>query len=250
MVYWERQSGGLCRLHSINAFLGLRRYDAAQFAALISEFDTRQKGMYGITTSAADFDMMNSDQINIISYILGTHHNIPTKYVSFGDIGSNIDYAMRAGIFFVFSASHIWIMKKVDGQWYRVDSMGGPRLCSPSSLGGGVVGIIVPIWDARSEFATIMSSIELMVGDDVAAYLRRQNEAKNVMGGLEVLIGRAVAIVEIQCRRSGVGRHMLGLVCEGYEFNRLVSAGKYNDIDLILRWVPHIVACLRAVKYD
>ena len=44
-IYCERQRGDLCRLHSINAYFGYKKIDAAEFLKYCSEYDEVIKGL-------------------------------------------------------------------------------------------------------------------------------------------------------------------------------------------------------------
>ena len=63
-IYYERQSGDLCRMHSLNAYFGYKRIDKDTFFKLCNEYDTIIKGLKS--------DSMDgfSEGRCIISYVL------------------------------------------------------------------------------------------------------------------------------------------------------------------------------------
>ena len=71
-IYYEKQRGDLCRLHSLNAYFGFKKFDDSEFFKLCSEYDGEIKGL---KTQVMDGF---SEGRCIISYVLD---KIDNKYV-------------------------------------------------------------------------------------------------------------------------------------------------------------------------
>ena len=153
MVYWEKQRGGLCRLHSINAFYGKPELDENKFKEYCKEYDT-DYSYKGIKCNCLEFDQIPSSQETIISWILEKHSGIKTLYIPY----NKIDYYLKkydlnieilvgdSDFFFIFNESHIWgIIKTQDGSWHKVDSIQG---VSPYNLNflrnTDKIGLVIP----------------------------------------------------------------------------------------------------------
>ena len=83
-LFVEQQNGGLCRMHALNAFFGYAKINSNLFDKYCNEFDKENK-KYNLTTSCKEFDLINSNQSNIISYIL-KRHGIWTQYFALNQL--------------------------------------------------------------------------------------------------------------------------------------------------------------------
>ena len=62
--YCERQSGGLCRMHALNAYFGGPKLSRADFEAEIADYDAKQKMRGYEIPSANSCDIVSSDHKN------------------------------------------------------------------------------------------------------------------------------------------------------------------------------------------
>ena len=145
-IFWERQSGDLCRLHAINAYFGFKKLDETEFMKLCEEYDEIIKGL---KTSGMDGF---SEGRCIISYIL---NNLDSKYVflipinSYNGVRNSIDIDRYAKLiklvdgFFEFNTGHVWFNKKIKGKWYKIDSISGVNMINePGIRNNGILLII------------------------------------------------------------------------------------------------------------
>ena len=145
-IYWERQRGDLCRLHSINAYFGFKKIDETEFFKLCDGYDNIIKGLK--TQGMDGF----SEGRCIISYIL---ESLDSKYCflipinSYNGIRNDIDIDRYNKLirvidgFFEFNKGHVWFNKKIDGQWYKIDSISGVNnINTPIIRNNGVILII------------------------------------------------------------------------------------------------------------
>jgi hypothetical protein len=207
--FFERQQGGLCRMHALNAYLAIARpdlgrpaYSESEFKKEIASFDAQQHSRFGTSISATDFDAVFSDQRGVIGYILGKH-GIYVRHVAIGTANCNTDAAIAAGVFFVYNANHIWIMiRRTDKLWSRVDSLSGISDDNPSF--DRTVGLLIPIRDLSAEFAKLANELYDLTSGNIARYIGERYIRGELLGDVEILIGAAIAILEVQlgCRRE------------------------------------------------
>jgi hypothetical protein len=161
-IYWERQSGDLCRLHSINAYFGFKKLDHNSFFKYCSEYDDvieglKTQGMDGFSEGRC-----------IISYILD---KLDSKYIflipinSYNGIRNHIDIGRYTKLipklwcYFEFNKGHVWLNKKINGIWYKIDSISGVnRIDNPIIKNNGYLIVI----DGKHLYNEIFDTIKII----------------------------------------------------------------------------------------
>jgi hypothetical protein len=161
-IYWERQSGDLCRLHSINAYFGFKKLDHNSFFKYCSEYDDvieglKTQGMDGFSEGRC-----------IISYILD---KLDSKYIflipinSYNGIRNHIDIDRYTKLipklwcYFEFNKGHVWLNKKINGIWYKIDSISGVnRIDNPIIKNNGYLIVI----DGKHLYNEIFDTIKII----------------------------------------------------------------------------------------
>ena len=134
-IYWERQSGDLCRLHSLNAYFGKKHFNIDNFYKLCDEYDNLVPGL-----CSKNMDGFAEGR-SIISYILDKFDN---KFVFLIPIDSNImtqKYIRKYECnrltpfignsilsYFEFNKGHVWLNKIIDGKLFKIDSLSGVNM--------------------------------------------------------------------------------------------------------------------------
>lgn len=131
-IYWERQQGNNCRIHSLNAMFGHKFLDESKFKLECSEYDKIVEGLNSI-----DMDGF-AECRSIISYIVDkyTHrftllipiniNSIHRKNRELWKYNRLIQLLGNSIIeYFEFNKGHIWFNKFIDGYWYKIDSLSG-----------------------------------------------------------------------------------------------------------------------------
>jgi len=145
-IYWEKQSGDLCRMHSLNAYFGYNRLNKSTFIEYCSKYDTVIKGLNNQTMDGF------SEGRCIISYVLDI---IESKYVflipihSYSNARKDINIKRYNKLiynlngFFEFNKGHVWYNKNINGNWYKIDSISGVnRINNPTINNNGYLLII------------------------------------------------------------------------------------------------------------
>lgn len=166
-IYWERQtSPDLCRLYAINAFYGENYISNTQFREFCMLYNKEYPDCVIPSSSspghidAEVYYNVPSNNITIIHYILG-FNQIKCEYVPPKNSGNSSNHlslllsenkmSMEEFIgdsewIFVFDQNHTWGMKKLNGNWYKVDSLSGISRSSLDSLSSSSekYGLIIP----------------------------------------------------------------------------------------------------------
>lgn len=205
-IFYENQQGGKCRLHVMNAFCGRPTLTAEHYQEYMEAFDEQMSRRYGEKTSCADFDLVHSDQNNLISYIL-KKNGFYARYApinSFYKKQLKID-DLKGDFIFVFSDSHIWGIKRKGGAWFKVDSIGGvtPIKSAKNYLSSTPnIGCMVPV-DMRAELNFRVDAIAKILGPKVnvakiKTHLQGLNKKKQILEDLEIHMGVAIDILDAQ----------------------------------------------------
>ena len=137
-IYYEKQRGDLCRLHALNAYFGFKKFSDPDFFKLCREYDDEIKGL---KTQVMDGF---SEGRCIISYVLD---KIDNKYVFLIPINSyknarnclDIDrynlLIKHINCFFEFNKNHVWINKKINRSWNKIDSISGVNRVNAPRIG-------------------------------------------------------------------------------------------------------------------
>lgn len=259
-VFCERQSGGLCRMHALNAYFGRAKITPAEFHRYVVIYDAYLKARFNVETSSADFDLVNSDQTNLVSYVL-QRHGVHARYYALNTAhGKPLDPDITGAPFvFVYNEGHIWGVRLHGGAHYKVDSIGGVTPFDIQSLRHTRdIGLIVPVpsrdeWRKRvREISAVLDAAGVRGEGDLAVYLRELHAQKMNLGDLEIPLGVAVSIMEMTLTRNGAvrpGFDGLKRICDDYsEFVAQFTAGQYMNLPLVLRYVPGIITRLIALR--
>ena len=250
-IFFETQSNGLCRMHALNAFFGYSKISANDFRKWVVMYDKYLKKYFNVSTSSAMFDLINSDQTNLVSYILKKHKFHMRYYALNALYGKPLDAEVENAQFvFVYNSSHIWGIRLVNGKHYKVDSMSGvqsfniQKLRNTKNIG---VFISVPLkyeWNKHVGIINnIMDSEKIKSRYHLGKYLRKLHNSNDVLGCLEIPLGVAISILDTNMSSppNPEFKQISDLVDRYLEFLRIFTNGNYNKIDLVLEYVPDII---------
>ena len=255
LIYYEPQNDGLCRKHSLNAYFGHAKISTSEFNKYQQTYDQEYKTKFNFESSCTSFDIVASDQKNIVSFILKSH-GVYTRYYAINqifqkNINEHVIQILDGEFFFIYSESHIYGARRQNNQWYTVDSIGG---ISPINinviLGQKNLGFIVPV-NIKTEFYTNIMLIKSIIGpvqelQNIKDFLIKTHNDKLILGHLEIPLGVCMDILEVhhkirQSKSPGVFDSIYNEVLEYNDFLSKFTKGRYNDIDLILRYLPSII---------
>ena len=208
MVYWEKQNGGLCRKHSINAYFGKEKYNIYQFNQLLNNYDNYMKNKGYKIEKSINFDTIESNQFTIISYALYLDNiysvlipfNNLNNFLKYHNYTSLIEYIGENDNIFIFNENHIWLCKKDHNRWIKIDSLSGIKKININSYNGHNLGFIIP----KSHKNTINDLIfyinkmnKLIINSDIIEYLLYLFNNNFLIGDLEILLSNIINIFRI-----------------------------------------------------
>lgn len=147
-IYYQRQIGDLCRLCSLNSYSGYEKFSVQNFFDYCDEYDSIINGL-----KSRNMDGFAEGR-SIVSYILDKEFNkftllIPINTYNTARNHIDINYYKtliknKNGIccYFEFNKNHIWLNKKKNGKWYKIDSISGVNQIEPNLNSNGIILVI------------------------------------------------------------------------------------------------------------
>lgn len=149
-IYWERQKKDLCRMHSINAFMGKKVINEALFNKYCKEYNQYIKIKFNDVINTRIFNIFywkDLTEFIIQKYQPIYFNHIPItkvkKYLvdnKFRNILQAFEKSKRA---LLYNKNHIYALRKVDNQWYTIDSLRGVRKINLGRVNFRGIGILL-----------------------------------------------------------------------------------------------------------
>lgn len=222
-IYWEKQQNGLCRLHSINVFFGFQKYSPYDFNKLCDDYDKEKKQLYNTNISCKSFDLICSDQQNIVSFIIHKNNKYtkyyPINYIQLNNISNDEFYNTHnvddLNTFFIFNETHIWIIKKNNNKWYNIDSLSGVSELNYSDIYSYIksqknTGFIIPI-NHIGYFYTNLKILKNEINNNIREYLIDKNKKKQILGDIEVPLNICVDILQFVLTKKAKQKEIIFL---------------------------------------
>jgi hypothetical protein len=256
-LFYEHQDGILCRKHAINAYFGYEKITVSDFYKFQDIYDIEYKKKFNIDISCKDFDVISSDQKNLVSYIL-KEFNVYTKYYSLNELFQKdincIINTLAGNFFFIYNESHIYGASINNAKWYTVNSIGGVNIMDINCLTSQKnIGFIVPL-DHKKEFYKNLLTIKSLFGINntiphIKDFLVQNHKNKLILGDIEIPLSICIDILEYQMQLNYKKKYINNEIFEPIhikiikynEFLTKFTNGRYNDITLILEYLPTII---------
>ena len=174
-IFCERQRGDMCRMHSINNYLGSPLIKEKQFFDYCIEYDKLIKGLH--SESMDGF----AEGRSIVSFIMDKILNkflllIPIN--SYNNSRKHLDLEhynellKKTTCFFEFNKTHIWVNKKINDIFYKIDSLSGINETNVKCLNDNGYLIVIDrnnLYEEINYLIKIINSIEFN-NDDMEIY--------------------------------------------------------------------------------
>ena len=258
-IFYEKQSGGLCRKHSLNGYFEKTLINENEFTNYCREFDNYMKIKFKTDNKCMNFDLINSDQNTVISYIL-KKNNVYSIYIPFNYVDKylterkqNMDFFFdMTDYIFIFNQNHIWGVRKKLNKYYKVDSLSG--VSNISNINSYVkqknIGLLIPLHKTGhiiNEYKYNICKIQEYLSQNntqllqIRSLLKKNYDNKLLLDKLEIYIGLCVDILETLNIHSDIIRTY-------YEFNTEYIESKYK-FEPIQKYIKSIVIKLISVKF-
>jgi hypothetical protein len=247
-------------MHALNAFFGEALIDAKQFQKYQEDFDALMKTKYKEDISCKQFDLVNSDQNNIITFIL-KKKGYYARYIPLNTMqGKNLPLDEVKGDFiFMYNETHIWGLRKHQNLWWSVDSMNGVRKTNIYRITRTKnVGFMIPVF-MKKELYNHVGKVKALLGkenietkSDVEEYLKKLNERKEILGELEVHLGVAMDLVEAQIngtKQDSIYNPIYNLHELYCKFLEEFMTKKYS-LETLKKYIPHILSGLMKLCFQ
>lgn len=246
-IFYETQVSGLCRLHALNAFLGKSLITADMFSTYMHEYDNYLLTRFNISISSSAFDLVNSDQMTLVTYVL-RKYSIHARYYTLNSIYNKPldDTITNARFIFIYNEHHIWGIVCKDHKYYKVDN--GITVITLDSLKYQKnIGLIIPV-NKQKEWNFHMNTINKILEtagatceNDITTLLMEYNKTNSYLDAMEIPLGVAISILELQMPVNTEFKQLRDIVRRYTEFTQAVTKGRYHDLNLILKYIPSIV---------
>ena len=162
-MYCERQRGDLCRVHSINNWFGSHILSEYDFINYCNEYDGKIKGLKSINMDGF------AEGRSIVSYIMDVKFNkfvmlIPLNSYSNSrkhiDLNHYKNMIRKLNYYFEFNKGHIWVNKKINGYFYKFDSITGINMTYNNGIGNNGYLLIIDNYNLYEEIEYIISIIK------------------------------------------------------------------------------------------
>jgi hypothetical protein len=211
-IYWENQTGGRCRMHSLNACYGKHAITPEEFDEWCFRYNEEYKD--SSLPRAEDFDGVLANQENIVAYIMRHKSNhgvlfcppdgIKQMLKTWGKktVTELIDPNVRR--MFVFSDSHMWLCRYAGRQWVKVDSLSGLTVININSLANARGLGIMPVLSHAGMLSAMVNiqtrvkrSIKRMLKDEKGKYSFYSRSDLSHLICVELACRRGITAVEV-----------------------------------------------------
>jgi hypothetical protein len=266
-IYYQQQFGGLCRLHALNAFFNKEKITTSQFNKLQTSYDKEYMNKFNMDISCKSFDVVASNQKNVVNYIL-KKFSVYTRYYAINQlykksIKENILDIIKGDFFFIYNDSHIWGIRKNNNNWFTVDSIRGVFPCIINNLTNEKnIGFIIPT-DIKTEFYINLELLKISLTTvsnictitTIKNYLIQIHSEKKILDELEIPLGICMDILETNLlKKNNISCEIFNPikynVIKYNEFINKFTNGRYTDITLILDYLPELILDLLSIHIN
>lgn len=168
-VFCERQRGDMCRMHSINNFIGKEILNEENFYNYCDNYDEIIKGL-----NSRSMDGFAEGR-SIVSFIMDKIFNkflllIPINSYNKSRIHLDIEHynelLRKCNCFFEFNKNHIWVNKKINSCFYKIDSLGGVNETNVKCLSNNGYFLVIDSNNLYEEVNYLINKINIMKFED------------------------------------------------------------------------------------
>jgi hypothetical protein len=162
-IFCERQSGDLCRMHCINNYNGISLLNEQTFFSHCDKYD---KLIDGLNSRSMDGF---SEGRSIVSFVMDKLFNkflllIPIH--SYNGCRNHLEIEhyneliKKCNCFFEFNKNHIWVNKKINNKFYKIDSLSGVNETNVKCLNNNGYFLVIDGYNLYEEINYLINLIK------------------------------------------------------------------------------------------
>lgn len=168
-LFCERQRGNMCRMHSINNYIGRELLNEKEFFKYCDSYDELIDGL-----NSRNMDGFAEGR-SIVSFIMDKVFSkflllVPINSYNKSRIHLDIEHynelLRKCNCFFEFNKNHIWVNKKINNSFYKIDSLSGVNETNVKCLSNNGYFLVVDNKNLYEEVNYLINKINTMKFED------------------------------------------------------------------------------------
>lgn len=168
-LFCERQRGDMCRMHSINNYIGRELLNEKEFFNYCDNYDELIDGL-----NSRNMDGFAEGR-SIVSFLMDKVFSkflllIPINSYNKSRIHLDMEHynelLRKCNCFFEFNKNHIWVNKKINNSFYKIDSLSGVNETNVKCLSNNGYFLVVDNKNLYEEVNYLINKINTMKFED------------------------------------------------------------------------------------
>ena len=168
-LFCERQRGNMCRMHSINNYIGRELLNEKEFFNYCDNYDELIDGL-----NSRNMDGFAEGR-SIVSFLMDKVFSkflllIPINSYNKSRIHLDMEHynelLRKCNCFFEFNKNHIWVNKKINNSFYKIDSLSGVNETNVKCLSNNGYFLVVDNKNLYEEVNYLINKINTMKFED------------------------------------------------------------------------------------
>ena len=168
-LFCERQRGDMCRMHSVNNYIGRELLNEKEFFNYCDNYDEL---IYGLNSRNMDGFAEGRSIVSFImdkvfcKFLLLIPINSYNKSRIHLDMEHYNELLRKCNCFFEFNKNHIWVNKKINDSFYKIDSLSGVNETNVKCLSNNGYFLVIDSNNLYEEVNYIINKINTMKFED------------------------------------------------------------------------------------
>ena len=168
-LFCERQRGNMCRMHSINNYIGRELLNEKEFFNYCDNYDELIDGL-----NSRNMDGFAEGR-SIVSFLMDKVFSkflllIPINSYNKSRIHLDMEHynelLRKCNCFFEFNKNHIWVNKKINNSFYKIDSLSGINETNVKCLSNNGYFLVIDSNNLYEEVNYLINKINTLKFED------------------------------------------------------------------------------------
>ena len=162
-IFCERQRGDMCRMHSINNYIGEPLINEKKFFRYCDDYDKlidglNSKSMDGFSEGRSIISFIMEKLFNKFLLLIPIHsYNSCRNHLELEHYNELIK---TCNCFFEFNKNHIWVNKKINNKFYKIDSLSGVNETNVKNINNNGYFLVVDDFNLYKEIQYLINLIK------------------------------------------------------------------------------------------